>query len=80
MTATGLVRAARRTVRAASRGVWHFLVGDTPEFLPATVGIAVLGFVLRGMRPAAVVAVPGAVILVLVVSIVLWRRAARAGR
>lgn len=72
------MNALGRWGRLAALGVWRFVVGDTPEFL-AAVGVVVgMALALRHVHPAAWVALPGIVLIVLAGS--LWRRARVSGR
>lgn len=62
-----------RSARGVAMGIWDFLVGDTPEFLPAVVVVVLLAYGLRSVRALAVVAVPAAVVFVLLASLAVWR-------
>ena len=62
-----------RALRGLAMGVWDFLVGDTPEFLPAVVVVVLLAYGLHAVRALAVVVIPAAVVLMLVASLAVWR-------
>lgn len=64
-----------RYVRAFGRFWRDFLVGDTPELAVGAVLVLVLAYALRGANAAAVVLVPAAVIVLLVLSCLRGRRA-----
>jgi hypothetical protein len=69
-----------RWLRAVGLAIWNFLVGDTPEFLPAVLVIVLLAFALHSVRDVAVFALPGAVVLVLGGSLAVWQLRSRARR
>jgi len=57
-----------RYVRAFGRFWRDFLIGDTPEIAVGAVLIVGLAYLLRDLRGVAVVVVPAAVVVLLVVS------------
>jgi len=58
-----------KAMRAAGLAIWHFLVGDVPEFLPAV--LVVVGFALAVHRVhlAVVLGLPLLVVTVLTLSV-----------
>lgn len=62
--------AVLRILASFGRGIWEFLVGDTPEFLVATAAIVGLAFAVRQVHVLAFVGLPAAVVAVLAVSVV----------
>jgi len=66
-----------RLMAALGRGIWEFLVGDTPEFLVATAAIVGLAFAVHQVRVLAYVSLPATVVAVLAVSVGHGRRQIR---
>ena len=62
-----------RAARGLAAGIWDFLVGDTPEFLPAVVVVVLLAYGLHAVHALAVVVVPAAVVAMLVASLAVWK-------
>lgn len=67
-----------RWCRLAAVGTWHFVVGDTPEFLAAVAMVVGAALVLHHFQPAEWIALPGLVVSVLAGSV--WWRARTSGR
>lgn len=68
-----------KALRRSAQAVWHFLVGDTPEFLPAALLVVAAAYGLHRFTWVAVVGLPVVVALVLVVSL-RYSRARRISR
>lgn len=62
-------------LKAAVRGVWRFVVGDSPEFLVAVVALVGFALILHGVRQVVWVGLPMLVLGVLGVSV--WHQARR---
>jgi membrane protein required for beta-lactamase induction len=73
------VRRTRRRLQAAGRGLWHFVVGDSPEFLVVVLGLVGFALALRHVHPAVWVGLPTLVLGVLAGSLWRWRRRLPAG-
>jgi hypothetical protein len=58
-----------RALRAAGLGVWHFVVGDAPEFLLAVVVVVGFALAVHQTHPAEWFGLPVLVLVVLVVSV-----------
>jgi hypothetical protein len=54
-----------RVLRLAGLGVWRFVVGDTPEFAVAVVGIVTFALVFHHLRPLVLIGLPVLVVGVL---------------
>ena len=66
------MRMAGRFLRIFGRGVWRFVVGDTPLYLPAVVAIAAFALLAHRVHPALWFGLPVMVLAVLVGSV--WRQ------
>lgn len=69
------MRMALRAARGIALGVWHFVVGDTPEFSVAVVILVGFALVLHRFHPVLWVGLPVLVLVVLGAS--LWRQQRR---
>jgi hypothetical protein len=58
-----------RALRAVGLGLWHFVVGDTPEFLLAVVVLVGFALAVHETHPAEWFGLPVLVLVVLVVSL-----------
>jgi len=58
----------RRGLRAFGRFCWEFFIGDTPELALVTLVVVGIAFALAPARVAAVIVVPGVVVLAVVLS------------
>jgi len=71
------MRRGSRLFRRAAMGLWHFLVGDTPEFLGAVVLVVGFALAVHRVHLAVVLGLPAIVALVLASSV---RRGLRSSR
>lgn len=70
---------AGRLARLTVRGLWNFLVGDTPEFALAAGGLVAFAVLLHRAGAAVVVGLPALVIVVLAIGVWHGRRNAAQG-
>ena len=63
------MRTVGRALRRVAIGIWHFVVGDAPEFLLAVVAVVGFALLVHHTRPAEWFGLPVLVLAVLVASL-----------
>ena len=66
-----MMRALARGTMTAARGIWDFLVGDTPEVLLIVAVVVAVAYAVAGPGAAGVIALPLIAVGGLVLSV--WR-------